>query len=262
MIRHPNLVQYYGKTNYGEARGYFGIVMEFIPGGNLRDFLNNRAIQFIEWILVKRMSQEIADGLAYLHNYSPDKRITHGDIKPSNILLTKTLHCKIADFGSSTIQSHTEMGVDTTTHGPGVLPYSERFAAPERSLHPNRYTTQMDVYSFGEVVNDMMTRGGKDMDEVLLSVTNTQDRNIVKLLFRIIKKAQKINPQDRVSMLYINVELLNNANVYNADVNAYVQSIMRFNEVAEPMPNAEFVIPVSEWLPVPSAELAPGNSMY
>ena len=176
-LQHPNLVKYFGSSNYRDDYGFIGIIMEMVSGGNLKDLLRNKAIPVICMMLNFRFCQEIAEGLFYLHNLTHDKRITHGDIKPSNILLTLDLHCKIADFGSSTIQKHTEFGVETTTFCTGPLPFSEEYSAPERKYDRTiRYDTSMDVYSFGKVVVEIITRRFNGIDEVLLRITDTVDK--------------------------------------------------------------------------------------
>ena len=88
-IHHPNIVQFLGYIN-----DPFIIVMEYIPNNNLS---YKRTLKLREKINIMK---DILKGLAYLHNRKPYILI-HRDIKPTNIILTKSKTAKIADFGLS-----------------------------------------------------------------------------------------------------------------------------------------------------------------
>jgi serine/threonine protein kinase len=57
--------------------------------------------------LKMKMAQQIADGMAYLHTTKP--RITHGDLKPANVMLNVHNTCKIIDFGLAAVKESSPM---------------------------------------------------------------------------------------------------------------------------------------------------------
>ena len=89
-IHHPNIVQFLGYIDKP-----FIIVMEYIPNNNLS--YNIKSLKKKEKISIVI---DILRALAYLHNRQPFGLI-HRDIKPTNIILTKSKIAKIADFGLS-----------------------------------------------------------------------------------------------------------------------------------------------------------------
>jgi serine/threonine protein kinase len=95
-LRHPNIVSVLA-VDFDEASRQYYIVMEFIEGGNLRDFLAIRkklsCAEALRWI------EDCANGLA--HAYA--QGVTHRDIKPSNILISSTQTAKLVDFGLADI---------------------------------------------------------------------------------------------------------------------------------------------------------------
>uniref|UniRef100_H2YSL9 Protein kinase domain-containing protein n=1 Tax=Ciona savignyi TaxID=51511 RepID=H2YSL9_CIOSA len=97
-MNHENIIRVHGVAVWPKS---LGLVLDYIPGGQLEELLGNWSIDPLPWTVRLRISYETANGLSYLHNFSKEKRIVHGDIKPENILLTSDLHAKIADFGGA-----------------------------------------------------------------------------------------------------------------------------------------------------------------
>ena len=71
------------------------MVLEFAENGSLHDLVKRFGV-FPE-SLVATYTRQILRGLAYLHG----RDIVHRDIKGSNVLITKSGCCKLADFGTS-----------------------------------------------------------------------------------------------------------------------------------------------------------------
>jgi serine/threonine protein kinase len=77
-VRHEHVVTIHAVS---EANGLPYMVMEYIPGGSLQDYLDQNGRP--DWQTVGRLGAEIASGLAAAHA----RGMVHRDIKPSNILL-------------------------------------------------------------------------------------------------------------------------------------------------------------------------------
>ncbi|KAL6491114.1 hypothetical protein MHYP_G00014590 [Metynnis hypsauchen] len=140
--------------------GYYSLVMELIPKGNLLALLERVPVP----ISIKgRIILEILEGMAYLTN----NQIIHKDLKPENILVDEHFHIKIADLGLATHQTWSKLtrdesrrqsrkgvGRKTSVRTAGTLCYM----APEhlQSIH-TRSTEKSDVYSFAIVVWVILT---------------------------------------------------------------------------------------------------------
>jgi len=97
---------------------------------------------------VKRIALEVALGMHYLHSLNPP--LVHRDLKSANILIDKNWHAKITDFGISR-----QLVPTTMTHRVGTT----RWTAPEvLSYGENRYTNKADVYSYGIVLYELVTK--------------------------------------------------------------------------------------------------------
>src|SRR5215469_2888549 len=88
-LNHPNIVTIY---DFGQAGGFYFLLMEFVDGLNLRRLLQARKLAPEEALAIV---PSICDALQYAHV----RGIVHRDIKPENILLDKEGKIKIADFG-------------------------------------------------------------------------------------------------------------------------------------------------------------------
>lgn len=91
-LRHPNIVEILAVNHESNTNQYY-IVMEFIEGGNLRDFLYIR--KKLPPAEVLRILEDTSAGLA--HAFS--KGLTHRDMKLTNVLLSSQGPIKLVDFG-------------------------------------------------------------------------------------------------------------------------------------------------------------------
>ena len=89
-MRHRNIVPIY---DVGSDNGHHFFTMEFIEGGNLRDFIKIR--ENIEVAEATRFALDISAGLQYALSHG----ITHRDLKLTNVLISSDGVAKLADFG-------------------------------------------------------------------------------------------------------------------------------------------------------------------
>jgi len=138
----------------GEAEGKSFIVMEYVEGQTLKDRVAQGPVplkEAMEWAV------EIAEALAVAH----EKGIIHRDLKPSNIMLPRTGHAKVMDFGLAKQVSGTEQfgsqeatltGLTKEGTTVGTLPYM----SPEQ-VQGKTVDHRSDLFSFGIVIYEMLT---------------------------------------------------------------------------------------------------------
>jgi eukaryotic-like serine/threonine-protein kinase len=140
-LRHPNIVQI---IDVGQHDQRHFMIMEYVEGMNLRDFMKLRTRIKPEQALPLMIG--MAEGL----KFSLDQGVTHRDIKGTNILISNTGVTKLVDFGLATIQ-----GDDSR---PGVK--SQRtvdYSALERACNSPKGDPRSDIYFLGCVFYQMLT---------------------------------------------------------------------------------------------------------
>lgn len=149
-LNHPNICTVY---EVGEDAGEVFIAMEYIEGQTLSELIGQGALP-MERVL--RHSLHISSALAHAH----EKGVIHGDLKPSNIIVTPQGDAKILDFGLArrgnpvefdrkTLETITAEG--EVAHG-GTFPYM----APEQ-IEGHEASARTDIWSFGVILYEMIS---------------------------------------------------------------------------------------------------------
>lgn len=147
-LSHPSIVCVFDYVQL--ANGPAFIVMEDIPGCDLRSFLSSCPGGVMRPLQAVRAFQQIGDALAYAHQ----KGIIHRDLKLGNVMVVATSQqtnaespqVKVLDFGIAKAigPDFTEIG----TSDQAVLGTYE-YMAPEQIRDSSAVTEKSDVYSMG-----------------------------------------------------------------------------------------------------------------
>jgi tRNA A-37 threonylcarbamoyl transferase component Bud32/CheY-like chemotaxis protein len=141
-LDHPNIVKIY---EYGEQDKNYYMIMEYVEGSNLRDFLKLRHRISADQSLPLMLG--LAEGL----KYSLEKGVTHRDIKATNILISTRGAAKLVDFGLATIEGDEKKM--QAAHGVRTVDYS----ALERTCGSPKGDHRSDIYFLGCVYYQMLT---------------------------------------------------------------------------------------------------------
>ncbi|KAF5191851.1 Receptor-like serine/threonine-protein kinase [Thalictrum thalictroides] len=89
------------------------LVYEYMPNRSLQESLfgESELMSILNWDQRFEIILDIARALAFLH-LECDPPVIHGDIKPSNVLLSMDYRAKVSDFGLSRIKTEGEFGID------------------------------------------------------------------------------------------------------------------------------------------------------
>jgi serine/threonine protein kinase len=151
-LNHPNIVTIH---DFGQAGGFYFLLMEFVDGLNLRQLLRTRKFTPEEALAIV---PPLCDALQFAH----DRGIVHRDIKPENLLLDKSGRVKVADFGIARMLGTVNGGGFT---GESAAPENATqaalgtpvYSAPEQKTDPQRVDSRADIYSLGVVFYELLT---------------------------------------------------------------------------------------------------------
>jgi hypothetical protein len=143
-LEHPRIVKI---LDVGEHEGAPFAVMQYLPGGSLRDRLKAKAApctveEVAEWL------PAVAESLDFLQ----DQNLVHRDVKPGNILFDESGNAFLADFGIAKILGGTDTGLTMTGATPGTPYYMAPEIAEEEPLGPT-----YDQYALATIVYEALT---------------------------------------------------------------------------------------------------------
>jgi serine/threonine protein kinase len=141
-LTHPNIVTVH---DFGLDAKHLFIVMEFMPGTNLKTLLRQRGRISVDETII--LIIQACAGVGYAHRAG----LVHCDIKPQNILITPDQRLKVVDFGIARALAsiHPEEKAEVVWGSP--LYFSPEQAAGEAP------SPASDVYSLGVVMYEMLT---------------------------------------------------------------------------------------------------------
>lgn len=196
-LSHPNIVNMY---DVGMDQGCHYIIMEYVEGETLKEYITRQGHLSVDNAV--KIAIAIAEGLEHAHAMG----IVHCDIKPHNILITKSGRVKVTDFGIARAMNTATAMMDTTS-----VMGSAHYLSPEQaSGKPVAGST--DIYSLGVVLYEMLTGRVPYEGETAISVALKHVRekltpptrynpNIPALLEAAVMKALAKDPADRFASI-------------------------------------------------------------
>ncbi len=196
-LKHPNLVEIIAVNRDIRSKQYY-IVMEFVEGGNLRDFLTIR--KKLEPAEALRILEDATAGLAYAFA----KGFTHRDLKLTNILISSQGQAKVVDFGLAEVYGQGQ-GQDTVNHVDRTVDY----AGLEKATGVPAGDTRSDIFFLGCVAYEMLTsRPPMTMERgqqarmarerfTTIPPLSSPEVNGPLSLFRLVQTMMSLQPQER-----------------------------------------------------------------
>ena len=148
-LNHPHIVTVY---EAGETDGHPYLVTEIVDAGTLDAWVSSTRPS---WRQVADLLAGVADGLASAH----ESGILHRDIKPQNILITRSGCAKLADFGLATLAGDdvdaTAVTVTQLKTQAGVVVGTPAYMSPEQ-VAGQRHDARSDIFSLGVVLYELL----------------------------------------------------------------------------------------------------------
>ena len=193
-LKHKNIVPIYEVGNHGEHH-YF--TMEFVEGGNLRDILNIR--KRLSQAEASRCALDICQGL----EYALGQGMTHGDLKPTNVLMSSQGVAKLVDFGLAGNEAAAgERSGDKNQQ-------SIEYATLEKGSGASRDDPRSDLYFLGAIYYELLSgvspfkptkkieeRGRFERFREVTPLVGVA-RDVSQSAVRIVDRLMRLNPNER-----------------------------------------------------------------
>ena len=193
LLNHPNIVKVYD-VSVNDDLQY--IVMEYVDGMTLREYLNQRGGRLTNRETVHFISQ-ILKALEHAHANG----VVHRDIKPQNIMLLDNGQLRMMDFGIARISRAENQLLSGKAMG------SVHYISPEQAKGDETDCTS-DIYSVGVMMYEMLSGhlpfDADDMVEVAIKQISDKPKSLHEIapevpnaLVEITEKAMAKLPQNR-----------------------------------------------------------------
>lgn len=192
-LRHPNIVPIF--EVFSSKRTHF-LVMEFVEGQNLRDFVKIRTKLSLKDAV--SITTDVTAGLAY----AAERGITHRDLKLSNALIASSGRARLVDFGLAAATA-TGDNDEVITDNPRTVDY----ACLERVTNVEKDDPRSDIFFNGCMLyqmlcgvmplgSDRMTRMDNSRFTAIKPIQEI-DPSLPRRLIMIVNKAMELQPDKR-----------------------------------------------------------------
>ena len=145
--KHPNIVQYI--HTYIDPQTRFPVLLMELCDESLSKFLDRSKDHPPPYHVELDLSNDIAQALSYLHMNG----VIHRDLTSNNVLLIAGCRAKVTDFGMSKLIS-----VNPRFTPLSLCPGNALYMSPEALRQPPQYSTKLDIFSWGVLAIQIMTR--------------------------------------------------------------------------------------------------------
>ena len=146
LARHPNIVQYL--ATYRDPETHLPVLLMELCDESLCRFLE-RSVGPLPYHTELNISHDIALALVYLHTNG----LIHRDLTGNNVLMIGGVRAKVTDFGMSKLA-----GINPRMTPLTLCPGNLQYMSPEALEEPPSYTEKLDIFSFGVLLVQIMTR--------------------------------------------------------------------------------------------------------
>src|SRR5256885_15532683 len=204
-LNHPNILTIY---EMGDEGGRHFIATEFVDGQTLRTRLSGAPMELSE---VLSVAIQIAGALEEAHAAG----IVHRDIKPENVMIRRSGHVKVLDFGLAKLMekpASEETDTEAVTRAlvqtdAGMVLGTSQYMSPEQA-RGKPIDTRTDIWSLGVVLYEMATGHppftGETKTDVIVAIAKSDpqpltrfSRNVPAELEWIVMKALRKNVEER-----------------------------------------------------------------
>ncbi len=172
-LRHPNIVPIYEVDSH---RGRIYMVMDFVEGQNLREFV--KAHKKVELLTALEITRDIFSGLAYAASLG----ISHRDMKLSNVLLSSSRRALLVDFGLAAADDQDD------SKGGFYNPRSVDYAGLEKTTNAPRTDKRSDIFFVGCNLYHMLS------GEPAMVETRERMKRLSSDRYREIRPLSSLNP--------------------------------------------------------------------
>jgi TolB-like protein len=193
-LNHPHILTVH---DVGEHAGRQYLVTELVDGGTLADWAESVHGRR-DWRRIVELLVGVGDGLAAAHAAG----ILHRDVKPANVLVSKSGHAKLADFG---LAKSVDDGAPRTSHtAAGVAIGTVAYMSPEQAAG-RRLDARSDVFAFGALLYELLEGrapfSGRNDLEIMQSILHSAPRplsdDLPEALRTLVDKSLEKDPAER-----------------------------------------------------------------
>ncbi|MBK8185200.1 MAG: serine/threonine protein kinase [Candidatus Competibacteraceae bacterium] len=233
---HPNIVTVF---EYGEENSIPYIVMEYVQGRELRDYLKER--QPLPLANAVAVIVQVLHALDHAHAHG----VIHRDIKPGNIILLAGGQVKVSDFGIARVEATSGMTQHGMTVGTPAYMAPEQFGGQETDRRADLYATGVVLFEALTGVRPFMGRGSSELMYKVLHepaprVTAINPRLPLEL-DSVLSKALAKKPSERFQTAAEFGAALENLRLVEREVAADGSTLIRVVPVQAPDPPANAV---------------------